>query len=84
MAHYYWLQSRNRVWVARRNLPWVVAVVYVLDWLLLTAVRTHSAAALRQYAGGMLAGMRGSCGQRRRLRWRTMWRMTRIGRPPVI
>jgi GT2 family glycosyltransferase len=78
------LQARNRVWLARRNLPAVVGLVYVLDWLLLTVARTHSAAALRQWFAGLRAGLREPCGARRRLRWRTIWRMTVIGRPPLI
>ena len=81
---FYRKQARNRVWLARRNLPAVVGFVYVLDWLLLTLARTRSAAALRQWFVGLGAGLREPCGERRRLRWRTIWRMTLIGRPPVV
>jgi len=81
---FYRMQARNRVWLARRNLPAVVGFVYVLDWFLLTLVRTRSLPALRQWFVGLRAGLREPCGARRRLRWRTIWRMARIGRPPVI
>ena len=81
---FYRLQARNRVWLARRNLPAVLAVLYVLDWVLLTVARTHSPRALGQWFAGLAAGLREPCGERRRLRWRTVARMTAIGRPPVI
>jgi GT2 family glycosyltransferase len=83
-AEFYRLQARNRVWLARRNLPTLVGLAYVLDWVVLTVLRTRSAADLRQWFAGLAAGLREPCGQRRRLRWRTILRMTAIGRPPVI
>jgi GT2 family glycosyltransferase len=83
-AEFYRLQARNRVWLARRNLPVALGVLYVLDWALLTIVRTRSPADLRQWFAGLFAGLREPCGVRRRLRWRTIARMTAIGRPPVI
>ena len=83
-AEFHRHQARNRVWLARRNLPAVVAVVYVLDWLVLTVLRTPSPTDLRQWFAGLIAGLREPCGERRRLRWRTIARMTAIGRPPII
>lgn len=83
-AEFYRLQARNRVWLARRNLPVVLGVLYVVDWAVLTILRTRSAADLRQWFAGLLTGLREPCGLRRRLRWRTVVRMTLIGRPPVI
>jgi GT2 family glycosyltransferase len=78
------LQARNRVWLARRNLPVLIGVLYVLDWLVLTVVRTPSPGQLREWFAGMRTGLREPCGGRRRLRWRTVLRMTLNGRPPVI
>ena len=83
-SDFYRQQARNRVWLARRNLPAVLGVLYVLDWMVLTLVRTRSPRALRQWFAGLAAGLREPCGQRRRMRWRTVARMTRNGRPPVI
>jgi len=83
-AEFHRLQARNRVWLARRNLPVGLGVVYVLDWVLLTLLRSRSVTDLRQWFAGLLAGLREPCGQRRRLRWRTVVRMTAIGRPPVV
>ena len=83
-AEFYRLQARNRVWLARRNLPALVGFLYILDWVVLTVLRTRSIPELRQWFAGLVAGLREPCGQRRRMRWRTIARMTRIGRPPII
>lgn len=83
-AEFYRLQARNRVWLARRNLPAVLGVLYVLDWMLLTLARTRSRNQLRESVAGLVAGLREPCGERRRMRWRTVVRMTLNGRPPVI
>lgn len=79
-----WFDSRNRVWLARRNLPFPLAPIYLLNWWLITAFRIRSRAALIEAARGTWAGMRTSCGQRRSMRWRTFGRMTRTGRPPIV
>ena len=83
-AEFYRLQARNRVWLARRNLPIIVGVLYIVDWVALTVARTRSRSDLRQWFAGLRDGLREPCGQRRRLRWRTIARMTAIGRPPII
>jgi hypothetical protein len=59
-------------------------VLYVFDWMLLTVLRTRSSGQLREWFAGLGAGLREPCGQRRRMRWRTVVRMTLNGRPPVI
>ncbi|MQY14244.1 hypothetical protein SRB5_44060 [Streptomyces sp. RB5] len=82
-AVYYRMTARNRVWLARRHLPLPLVPVYLGTWLLLTLVRTRSLPGLRAWLGGFVEGVRTPCG-RRPMRWRTMWRMTKLGRPPVI
>ncbi|MEU6483753.1 glycosyltransferase [Streptomyces sp. NPDC046887] len=76
--------ARNRVWLARRNLPAPLVPVYLGVWLLLTLARRPSAAALKAWLGGFRAGWSTDCGPRRPMRWRTVWRLTALGRPPVI
>ncbi|WP_051945559.1 glycosyltransferase family 2 protein [Streptacidiphilus rugosus] len=76
--------ARNRVWLARRNLPAVLVPVYLGVWMLLTIARRPSGEALRAWFGGFAAGWREPAGPRRPMRWSTVWRMTRLGRPPVI
>ncbi|MFL5844391.1 MAG: glycosyltransferase family 2 protein [Solirubrobacteraceae bacterium] len=76
--------ARNRVFLARRNLPLPLGILFVASFALRTlpGLRTRElrAAALDGYR----AGLRESCGPRRRLRARTLWAMTRAGRPPVL
>jgi GT2 family glycosyltransferase len=81
---WYRYDGRNRVWLARRNLPWPLAFVYLLDWTLLTIVRERSPGALKTWLAGFAEGWRTNPGPRRPISLRTAWRMTRAGRPPVI
>ncbi|WP_432040166.1 glycosyltransferase family 2 protein [Streptomyces cucumeris] len=83
-AVYYRMTARNRVWLARRHLPLPLVPLYLGSWTLLTLVRTRALDGLRAWAGGFAEGFRTPCGTRRPMRWRTVWRMTRLGRPPVI
>ncbi|WST44211.1 glycosyltransferase [Streptomyces avidinii] len=83
-AVYHRMVARNRVWLARRNLPAPLVPVYLGVWLLLTLVRRPSAPALKAWFGGFREGWTTPCGPRRPMRWRTVWRLTRLGRPPVI
>ncbi|MBT2470124.1 glycosyltransferase family 2 protein [Streptomyces sp. ISL-66] len=83
-AVYHRMVARNRVWLARRNLPAPLVPVYVGVWLLLTLLRRPSAPALKAWFGGFKEGWTTSCGPRRPMKWRTVWRLTRLGRPPVI
>ncbi|MEW2392556.1 glycosyltransferase [Streptomyces venezuelae] len=83
-AVYYRMTARNRVWLARRRLPALLVPVYLGVWILLTLARTRSGAGLRAWGSGFVEGLRAPCGRRRPMRWRTVFRMTRLGRPPVI
>ncbi|MFD9305972.1 glycosyltransferase [Streptomyces sp. NPDC060048] len=83
-AVYHRMVARNRVWLARRNLPAPLVPVYVGVWLVLTLLRRPSAPALKAWFGGFKEGWTTSCGPRRPMKWRTVWRLTRLGRPPVI
>ncbi|MGK5530798.1 glycosyltransferase family 2 protein [Streptomyces sp. URMC 129] len=83
-AVYHRMIARNRVWLARRNLPLPLVPVYLSVWLLLTLLRRPPLSALKAWFGGFVEGWRTPCGPRRPMRWRTVWRLTRLGRPPVI
>jgi GT2 family glycosyltransferase len=77
--------GRNRVLLARRNLPWPLAFAYLLDWTALTVLRLRrQPGALRTWFAGFAEGWRTDPGPRRPISMRTVWRMTRAGRPPVI
>lgn len=84
-SYYYRLNARNRVWLAKRNLPWVLVPFYVGSWTGIQILRWfRRPAALRAWFGGWLAGWRENPGGRRRIKWVTVWRMTRSGRPPLV
>src|SRR5579875_3192716 len=83
-AIFYRMDGRNRVLLARRNLPWPVGIAFLADWLAITIVRERSVAAVRAWLGGFAEGWRMDPGPRQPLSLGTMWQMTRIGRPPII
>jgi hypothetical protein len=53
-------------------------------WLVLTLLRTRDSRGLRDVLRGYRDGATKPAGPRHPIRWRTVWRMTRTGRPPVI
>ncbi|MFE2944708.1 glycosyltransferase family 2 protein [Streptomyces sp. NPDC059255] len=81
---YYRLVARNRVWLAMRLLPWPLIPPYLATWVLLTLARIHSPSALRAWFKGFREGFAGGWGPRTPLSLRTVARLTRAGRPPVI
>jgi GT2 family glycosyltransferase len=77
--------ARNRVWLARRHLPLPLAVLYVLSFVARTLpLIARSRAKLGEAARGYRDGLRGPCGPRKPLHVKTLWRMTKTGRPPLI
>ncbi|HZB75104.1 MAG TPA: glycosyltransferase [Solirubrobacteraceae bacterium] len=80
----YYFGARNRVWLARRHLPLPLGMLFVASFALRTVPRLTSRRALQEAARGYRDGMRHSAGPRRRLRARTLYRMARAGRPPII
>jgi GT2 family glycosyltransferase len=79
-----YLASRNRVWLARRNLPLPLATAFVAVWFLRMAVGLRSVGDAQDVLRGYRDGLREPAGERRPLRWRTIWRMTLAGRPPIV
>jgi GT2 family glycosyltransferase len=79
-----YLDARNRVWVAKRNLPAPLVVGYLAVWGTATLLRARSSRDLRAACRGFADGVRLSGGERRPIRWRTAWRLTTLGRPPVV
>ena len=80
----YYFGARNRVWLARRHLPLPLGVLYVIAFALRTVPRLKSRRAVQAAARGYRDGLRGPAGRRRPLRARTLLRMTRAGRPPIM
>lgn len=76
------LGARNRVWLARRNLPWVLAIFYTSVWTALPLLRRNVDP--RAFLAGTVEGWRTDPGPRRPIAWRTVKEMTRLGRPPIV
>ncbi|MFD6334846.1 glycosyltransferase family 2 protein [Streptomyces niveus] len=83
-AVYYYNTGRNRVWLAKRNLPAALIPIYLTAWAAYTLAQRPPLAGLTSWWAGFFAGVRAPCPPRRPMRWRTVWHMTRLGRPPVI
>lgn len=82
---YFRLNARNRVWLAKRNLPWLLVPFYVASWTLVQLLRSiREPATLVPWFGGWLEGWRTDPGGRRSMGWRGVWRMTRAGRLPIL
>jgi GT2 family glycosyltransferase len=76
--------ARNRVWLARRNLPLPLGAAYVGVWTALSLARLRRRQQGVELLRGALDGLMQPCDGRRPMRWRTAWRMTLAGRPPII
>ena len=81
---FYINNARNRVWLARRRLPAPLIPLYLGTWTAISVVRYRRLSSLKEWFRGFAEGWRSEPGPRRPIRWRTVWRMTRLGRPPVI
>jgi GT2 family glycosyltransferase len=74
------LTARNRLWMAWRSLPGPMLAGYLLTWTIAAVAR---GAPLRD----VLAGYReawSALPARQPIQWRTVVRMTLLGRPPVV
>lgn len=78
------MNARNRVWVAKRNLPAVLVPVYLLNWTLITIIRVRRFAELKVWFKGFWEGIRVDPGRRKPMKWSTVVKMTQLGRPPII
>ncbi|GGO62915.1 hypothetical protein [Nonomuraea cavernae] len=58
--------------------------LYLANWTLLSVARFRSRAGLAVWFAGLREGMRGGHGSRRPMSWRTVLRLTRGGRPPIV
>ena len=78
------MNARNRVLLARRNLPAALRPVYTGSWALITTARVRDPGARRAWFEGFREGWRMDPGDRRPMRWSTVWAMAKAGRPPVV
>jgi GT2 family glycosyltransferase len=83
---YFRLNARNRVWLAKRNLPLILVPFYVATWTvvqLLRSLRTRGQG-LSAWFSGWREGWRVNPGGRDAMSWKTIARMTRYGRFPIV
>ena len=79
------MHTRNRVWLARRNLPAPVGAVYLATWFGITSARSvGNVAALKAGLRGWREGLTTPAGRRQPISWRTVLRLTTKGHPPLI
>lgn len=83
-AVFYRMNARNRVWVAKRNLPHPLSFLYVATWAAITVVRVREPRRLATWFRGLAEGVRSDAGERRPMSWHTVVRLTRAGRPPIV
>jgi GT2 family glycosyltransferase len=74
------LTARNRLWMAWRSLPAPMFAGYLLTWTSIAAAR---GVPLREMFAGYLEAW-SSRPVRHPIRWRTVVRMTLLGRPPIV
>ena len=84
-SYYLRLNARNRVWVARRNLPIPLIPVYVGIWTAISLTRTAGDwESTKSWVAGWREGWRTSPGLRDPMHWKTVAKLTRLGQPPII
>lgn len=81
---FYRMNARNRVWLARRNLPTILEPIYVGSWVAMTVARVRQREALGAWFAGLREGFQNAPAERKPMGWHTVWRMAKAGRPPVI
>ncbi len=83
-ADFYRLNARNRVWLAKRNLPFPISFIYLLVWLLISLLRMRSMNALISWTKGFINGITSSAGVGKKLTWRAVFALGKAGRFPII
>ncbi len=77
------LTARNRVLLVRRLLPWPLGLVYLANWFAITMLRGRRLQTAKDHMAGTREGFARPV-ERCPIRWKTVWRLTRLGRPPII
>ena len=81
---YHFRSARNRVWLARRRLPLLLVAVHSLVTSVRGLAQAGTLSTKRDVLRGIGQGWRATPGKRAPMRWATAWRLTRLGRPPVV
>lgn len=79
------MNARNRVWVAKRNLPTGIRHIYLTTWWLAMMLRLRTNSSSRaQWRRGWQEGQQSPHGRQRQIRWRTVARLALLGHPPIF
>jgi len=79
------LTARNRVWIARSNLPAILIPIYIFNWLFISIIRNlKSPRSLKSILLGLYQGLGKNPLERTAMKWETVATLSRIGRPPII
>ncbi len=78
------LNARNRVWLAKRNLPFPISVIYLFVWFAISLIRMRTLSSLIAWLSGFLNGLFADAGTRKKLSWRALVALGRAGRFPII
>jgi GT2 family glycosyltransferase len=79
----WWRTGRNRVLIARRNLPVPLLMVHSLAWLVIGTVRAPGGNCRRRYVVGWFGAWRLPV-DREPLSWSALGRLRRLGRFPIV
>lgn len=79
----YGMLARNRVWMARRNLPTPLHAMYSLIWLGGAILQLPDKSAIGAYFRSWREAWRTPV-DRVPISWSTVWRMTKLRRPPIL
>jgi len=82
---YYQYQARNRVILARRNLPGFISYWYLLNWKVISLFRLRSnSEGKKEFKKGWQEGKSADISPQKKLSWFTVLKMTLFLRPPII
>jgi GT2 family glycosyltransferase len=81
---FYRLNARNRVWLAKRNLPFPISFIYVFVWFVISLLRMRRLSSLIAWLDGFLNGIFVNAGGGKKLSWRALMALGRAGRFPII
>lgn len=81
-----WMNARNRVWVARRNLPQPLRLIYLANWWLISMSRLRrDPAARKEWLQGWRTGLKTpTTASAPKLSSKTIARLLFAGHPPII
>ena len=81
---FYRLNARNRVWLAKRNLPFPISLIYLMVWLGISLIRMRKIPAFAAWLGGFINGFISDSGEGKKLSWKAVLSLGRAGRLPII